>query len=140
MSYAKVCTGMKQAGHIWNQTLNEQMLVWGFTRLACKSCIYYHQKPTGMVILAVHVNNFLAITSSKDENERFKAQMRETWTISDLGMPCHLVGVSVEWDKENHTVALSQTTINHVVQQFRQDKAYPLSLPMEPVAKLQCLD
>lgn len=35
--------GMKQAGWIWNRTLNERMLSWGFTRLACKSCIYYRQ-------------------------------------------------------------------------------------------------
>ena len=35
--------GMKQSRRIWNQTLNAQMLDWGFMRLSCESCIYYHK-------------------------------------------------------------------------------------------------
>lgn len=93
--------GMKQAGRIWNRTLNERMLSWGFTRLACESCVYYRKAETGTVIAAVHVDDFLSIASSKSENDRFKAQMREAWTISDLGTPQHIVGVSAEWDRTN---------------------------------------
>jgi hypothetical protein len=33
--------GMKQAGRIWNHTMNSKMLEWGFTRLTSESCIYY---------------------------------------------------------------------------------------------------
>lgn len=130
--------GMKQAGRIWNQTLNERMVSWGFERLACESCIYYRKSPTGTTIAAVHVDDFLSIASSKDENERFKDQMREVWTISDLGTPKHIVGVSVEWDRDNKAVALSQTAfITRVVQQFGQAEAHPLSLPMDPGLKLR---
>lgn len=63
------------------------MVSWGFTRLACESCIYYRKQVTGTVIVAVHVDDFLSIVSSKDENEQFKAQLKEAWTISDLGTP-----------------------------------------------------
>ena len=73
---------MKQSGRIWNQTMNEQMLSWGFTRLSCESCIYYRSSDSGMIIFAVHVDDFLSIASNKDENERFKNQMRNVWTIS----------------------------------------------------------
>ncbi|KAG5724824.1 hypothetical protein E4T56_gene12595 [Termitomyces sp. T112] len=129
--------GMKQAGRIWNRTMNERMLSWGFTRLACESCIYYRKSTTGTVIAAVHVDDFLSIASSKDENDRLKSQMRSVWTISDLGTPRYLVGVSVEWDRMEKTVALSQTAfIDRVVQQFGQKDAYPLLLPMDPGTKL----
>jgi len=77
--------GMKQSGRIWNKTLNEQMLLWGFTRLACEPCIYYRKSDTGTIIAAVHVDDFLSISTSRDENERFKAEMRTVWKISDLG-------------------------------------------------------
>ncbi len=43
--------GMKQAGRIWNKTMNESMLSWGFTRLSCESCIYYRKNATGIVDL-----------------------------------------------------------------------------------------
>lgn len=130
--------GMKQVGQIWNQTLNERMIAWGFTRLACESCIYYRKSTTRTVIAAIHVDDFLSIASSKAENERFKTQLREAWTISDLGTPRYIVGVSVDWDRTTQTVALSQTAfIDRVVQQFGQSDAHPLSLPMEPGSKLR---
>ena len=31
---------MKQSGCICNQTLNMQIITWGFTCLSCESCIY----------------------------------------------------------------------------------------------------
>jgi hypothetical protein len=53
--------GMKQSGRIWNKTLNEQMLTWGFTRLECEPCIYYRKNNNDIVIAAVHVDDFLSI-------------------------------------------------------------------------------
>ena len=60
--------GMKQSGRIWNQTMNEQMLSWGFTCLSCESCIYYRTTESGTIISAIHVDDFLAIASNKEEN------------------------------------------------------------------------
>ena len=132
---------MKQAGHIWNQTLNDRMLEWGFARLPCESCMYYRKSPTGTVIAAVYIDDFLAIASSKAKNEQFKSQLRQVWTISDLGTPRHLVSVSVEWDRAAKAVTLSQTAfINCVILQFGQKDAHPLSLPMELGSKLRRLN
>ncbi|KAG5726350.1 hypothetical protein E4T56_gene19658 [Termitomyces sp. T112] len=52
--------GMKQAGQIWNGTVNDKMISWGFRRLA-----------------SLHVNDFLSIASNKEENEQFKDQMQK---------------------------------------------------------------
>ncbi|GLB33225.1 putative protein with domain of unknown function (DUF4219) [Lyophyllum shimeji] len=130
--------GMKQSGRIWNKTLNENMIAWGFTRLACESCIYYRRTDSGTVIAAVHVNDFLSIASSKAENDRFKDQMQQVWTISDLGIPKYVVGIGIEWDRQNSTVRLSQTAlIDKIISQFGQKDATPLSLPMDPGQKLR---
>ena len=119
--------GMKQSGRIWNITMNDKMLSWGFTRLSCESCIYYRKSDTGIVISAVHVDDFLSIASNKNENEIFKNQMREAWTISDLGNVRFVVGIAVTWDRPNHTVMLSQTAlIDKIVAQFGQRNASPV--------------
>ena len=76
--------GMKQSGCVWNTTMNEHMVAWGFTRLTCECCIYYCKRSTGTVIAVVHVDNFLSTASSKVENNSFKSQMQEAWTNSDL--------------------------------------------------------
>lgn len=64
--------GMKQSGRIWNQTLNSQMISWGFRPLPCEPCRYTHQTKDDITIVAVHVDDFLTISSSRLENERLK--------------------------------------------------------------------
>ena len=114
------------------------MLSWGFNRLSCESCVYYRKSDTGTVICAVHVDDFLSIASNKNENETFKNQMREAWTISDLGSICFVVGIAVNWDRPNRTIMLSQTAlINKIVAQFGQQNTSPSSLPMDPGLKLR---
>ncbi|KIJ14194.1 hypothetical protein PAXINDRAFT_35468, partial [Paxillus involutus ATCC 200175] len=50
-----------QAGHVWNCALHEKMVSWGFTRLQCEHCIYYHCDDHGTIICAIHVDTFLNI-------------------------------------------------------------------------------
>jgi len=133
--------GMKQSGRIWNQTMNKKMISWGFTHLSCESCIYYRSSDSGTIVSAVHVDDFLSISSNKEENERFKNQMRNIWTISDLGAVCFVVGIAITWDRPNQMVMLSQTAlIDKIVVQFGQKNASPTSVPMDPGLKLQCTD
>ena len=40
---------MKQAGRIWNKTMNKVMISWGFMCLTCESCIYYHKTNSGII-------------------------------------------------------------------------------------------
>jgi hypothetical protein len=34
---------MKQGGLVWNRTMNDAMISWGFMRLKCEHCIYYRK-------------------------------------------------------------------------------------------------
>lgn len=77
---------------LWHETTS---LAWGFTKLACESCVYYHKTATGTVIVAVQVDDFLSVVSSKVKSDRFKEQMEEC-TISDLGCVRFVVGIAVE--------------------------------------------
>jgi len=68
--------GMKQAGHLWNKTMDAAMVEWGFTRLSSESCIYYCRNEQGIVIAVVHVDDLLSIADSEEENARFESQMK----------------------------------------------------------------
>ncbi len=98
--------GMKQAGCIWHKTMQEAMISWGFEQLSLEYCIYHRASNTGTVIAAVHVNDFLFIADTKEENEQFKAKMKETWTISNLGEAKFCVGISISQNRAERTVAL----------------------------------
>jgi hypothetical protein len=84
------------------------------------------------------VDDFLSIASSKAENDSFKNQMKEAWSISDLGSVRFVMGIAVEWECKERTVMLSQTAlIDKLVQMFGQTHAAPTSVPMDPGLKLQ---
>jgi transposase InsO family protein len=130
--------GMKQAGRIWNKTMNDAMLSWGFTRLSCESCIYYRHDDSGTVIAAVHVDDFLSIANSREANEVFKSQMKQIWTISDLGDVQQLVGIAIVRNRAARTISLSQTAlIDRIISQFGQSDAFPVDTPMDSGLKLR---
>jgi len=88
--------GMCQSGWIWNKQLNSAMLAWGFTHLMCEWCVYYHHMATNIV--AIHINNILSITSSKEENAHFKTQLHSKWTILDLSDVKFALSIGISHD------------------------------------------
>src|SRR5271170_7362981 len=102
---------MKQSGRIWNKTMNEAMISWGFVRLSCESCIYYRHANSGIIVAAVHVDDFLSVADSPTENERFKSQMKEIWKISSSGEAKFCVGIGITMNREDRTVSLSQMAL-----------------------------
>ena len=131
--------GMKQSGQVWNQTLNKVMLSWGFKRLIPDSCVYHCQTSTGTSIAVVHVNDFLLVSSSKEENECVKVLMRSKWALSDLGEAKFCVGIAIAHDRNKRTISLSQTAlIDKIIDQFSQKDTNPVAVLMDPGLKLSC--
>ena len=119
--------------------MNDAMLSWGFMWLACELCIYYCKNTSGIIISVVHIDDFLSVADPPSENAAFKAQMKQIWTISNLGEAHFCVGIAISHDKEARTVSLSQTTvIDRVVTQFSQQDTYPMKTLMDPGLKLRC--
>ena len=128
----KALYGMKQAGCVWNITLNDTMINWGFIRLQCEYCMYYCNTDTGTIIAIVHVNDFLSVASSKEENEQFKSQLQERWEISE-GDASFMLGMRIERDCLNHTISILQEAfIDKLLTKFNLTDAMPSKVPMNP--------
>ena len=48
--------------------------------------MYYCHTLSGTVIAAVHVDDFLCISSSQAENDRFKSEICAVWSILELSV------------------------------------------------------
>jgi hypothetical protein len=88
--------GMKQARCLWNKTMDAAMVEWGFICLSSKSCIYYCCTKSGIIIAIVHVDDFLSIADSEEENVWFKKQMVTHWIISSLGEPKFRIRITIK--------------------------------------------
>ncbi|KAJ3492393.1 hypothetical protein NLJ89_g11253 [Agrocybe chaxingu] len=128
--------GMKQSGQIWNQTMNDAMVGWGFQKLASEPCIYYRKTDNGTVIATVHVDDFLSIADPARENDAFERQMQSLWEISS-GPVKFCIGIAINRNLQDNTVCLSQTALtDKIISQFSQSDAHPVSVPMDPGLKL----
>jgi hypothetical protein len=141
MRLMKGLYGMKQASRIWNQTFHKVMVQMNFTRLTSEWCVYRRQTATGITIFAVHVDDIIAISSSPEENARFKDKLRLHWEISDLGTVKFALGIGITRDRPKRTVSLSQTVlIDRIVDQFGQTDAHPIDTPMVAGLQITCPD
>ncbi len=128
---------MRQSSHIWNKTLNTLFLKWGFTHAECEWCIYSRQVVSGSTLVAVHVDDMLATSSSDAKAVLFRLELESAWQITTLGEAKLVVGIAVQRDRATRTVMLSQTVlINKIIAIFHQSDATPASTPMAHSAQL----
>lgn len=112
--------------------MNKAMISWGFIHLQCEHCIYYHKTELGILLVTMHVDDFLTVGSNKDVISDFKSQLQTKWTVSDLGEARFCLGIALEHNQLNQTISLSQTAlIDRIITQFSLTSAAPVSTPME---------
>lgn len=131
---------MKQSGRIWNQTLNAQMVSWGFIHLSCEWCVYVRQDADGMTAVAVHVDDMILAHSDDREGNRFQSGLESVWRISALGIPRFALGIAIFHDPPNRLVRISQTAlIDRIISQFGLAEVDSVSTPIPPGPPLYAL-
>lgn len=124
--------GLPNGGRVWNQTMNDAMLRFGYKRVTCEHCLYLRVSASGTVLTGVHVDDFLATVSNDNEAIRFKSDLKRVWEISDLGIAKFCVGIAIERDLANKHIFLSQTAlIDRVLATFKMTDSNAVSTPME---------
>ena len=129
--------GMRQSSRIWNKTLNASFLKWGFTRADCEWCIYTRHRDSATTIVAVHVDDMAATSSTDAEAALFRSELESAYQISALGEAKLVVGIALRRNKDARTIDLSQTAlIDQICRTYQQTDAKPASTPIAHGAQL----
>jgi hypothetical protein len=133
--------GMKQGSRIWNVEMNSAMEgEFGFRRASVDHCVYVKNSGKDYLAAAVHVDNTLAIASSKVLLDEFEASLRAKWEITS-GDASFILGIHLERDRPRRLIHLSQTAlIDKLAQKHGQTSCRPVSTPMEHGAVVTLLD
>jgi hypothetical protein len=111
--------GLPQGSQLWNKTMHNRLASIGFHHVPCEYCIYFRKTDDSIIITSIHIDDFLAGTSTDDAAAKFKADLATLWEISDLGEAQFCVGITIEHDLANHYIYLSQTAlIDRILIQF----------------------
>ena len=87
--------GLKQANHYWNKKLDNTMLKYNYLRMSVDHCIYQQISDMGESIVAIHVDDMVAVASDTCELDWLVCDLCEVFNIMDLGDVWWLLGISI---------------------------------------------
>lgn len=103
--------GLKQAGRLWQQRLNEVLVdKLGFQRILSDSSVWVWHKDSVCIIVPVFVDDMTLASNSASASAvaETKAALRQYFKLHDLGPTTWLLGVEIVRDRAQRTLALSQ--------------------------------
>ncbi|KAF5374058.1 hypothetical protein D9757_010721 [Collybiopsis confluens] len=130
--------GLKQAGRVWNLTLDSSFKELGFTRLLSDQCVYIRRSQKGIVIVAVHVDDMSIFASSDELMTETEVQLESKFSINKLGPLRQLLGMEIRQTEDS--IILTQTQyLTRILDRFGMTDCKPVATPMDTHIKLSRL-
>ena len=109
----------------------------GFTKSSFDPCLYHRKNRYGEVYVTVYVDDLIIAASSQHLIDQFKDELKDVYSIKDLGELKYCLGMEVSHDWSKHIITVKQTKYIHdVLRRFGMLDCKPVTLPMDPGLKL----
>ncbi|KAF8706905.1 ABC transporter B family member, partial [Rhizoctonia solani] len=107
------------------------------------NCVFMPRREgTGLVLIAVHVNDLAGATSNNSVWSQFCDELNAKHELKNLGHAKELLGLEITQDSQTGTASITQTRyIEELAKQYNVSHLPPLSLPLLPrqkFSKVQC--
>ncbi|KAK4406515.1 Retrovirus-related Pol polyprotein from transposon RE1 [Sesamum angolense] len=102
----KAIYGLKQSPRAWFDKFSRIIGEFGFSRCQADHSVFVQTTKTGMVVLAVYVDDILITGSDIDGIEEAKTYLQKHFVTKDLGRTRYFLGIEIAHSK--HGVSLSQ--------------------------------
>ena len=124
--------GLKQASHHWNQELHTTLLRLGFVRSNADPCIYLKfDRDDGRLVALVGVYVDDMIIGGEDRSLKAAvAGLKSKYEITDEGQPRHLLGITINYDRQAASLSLSQKTyFEKILRTYGMENCHAASTP-----------
>ena len=106
MRLKKALYGLKQALRAWYTKLDKCLRSLDFTRSSQEHAVYFKRSVTSRLIIGVYVDDLIITGTENHQIEDLKAQMKNQFEMSDLGLLTSYLGIEVT--QERGKILLSQ--------------------------------
>lgn len=96
--------GLKQAAHVWNQTLHQSLMRNGCKQSETDKCLYTLTSEGDKLFLLVHVDDILMATNSEALGEKLMESIGKDFELKDLGRVKVYLGIETERETERDEV------------------------------------
>jgi hypothetical protein len=135
--------GTKQAGNIWNKSLNTTMVKNGYQRLISDQCVYIRgttKELATLVIVVVYVDDILVIghENAKQMRRTIIEALKSEYNVKEMGPVSRYLGVLVSRDRAEGLMVVSQRDFAiQVLERFGMMECRQTETPMEIKADIE---
>jgi len=128
----KALYGLKQAPRQWFAKINEFLCRnLSFESCPYDPCLYIRRRSSGVVIIALYVDDLLISGSSLGEVQWLKTEMERRFEMQDCGEAKLCLGLEIVRNRSARTLVLHQELYaNKVLDRFGMHESRPVSTPM----------
>ncbi|UYV64115.1 hypothetical protein LAZ67_2006611 [Cordylochernes scorpioides] len=131
----KAIYGLKQAGIVWHEKLDNELKNLGLKQLQSDNCVYI-KHDEGILLVAIYVDDLIIAAEREDTLKSFKESMKRIFKIKDLGGINCCLGIRIQM-KEDGSISIDQERyIEELLAKYRMKEAKPISTPMDSNSKL----
>jgi hypothetical protein len=131
----KALYGLKQAPRAWNARLDQEVCKLSFKRSAEDHVVYKRGSGISLLIVGVYVDDLIICGPDSGAIEKFKQQMKESFSMSDLGLLSYYLGLEVKQKLGEITICQSAYA-RKIVDIAGMKGCNPVDTPMEQHVKL----
>jgi hypothetical protein len=131
----KALYSLRQAPRAWNPKLDDTLKKMGFQQSAHEAAVCRRGHGRSVLLVGVYVDDLIITGMEEAEVEAFKAQMKATFQMGDLGPLCFYLGIEVHQDDADITLHQANYA-KHIVELGGMTGCNPAHTPMEERLKL----
>ena len=110
----------------------------GFTRSTADECVYIKRTHKSTLRITIYVNNLGLFATSKSKMAKLKQDLKDNFTMMDLGEMKKILGIQVIWDQQAGTLKILQSTyIDKILMHFNMANVNPVLTPLSKNVKLE---
>jgi Reverse transcriptase (RNA-dependent DNA polymerase) len=110
--------GQKQAGHVWNKHLHDNLIDMGWKQSKADDCLYYK----GRVMFVVYVDDGILISKHQEDIDKELTTMRKRFNISIEGTLSDYVGVNIQRTDDGEIHMTQPNIIRSILQELNFNK------------------
>ena len=132
----KALYGLKQAPRAWYSRIDNYFIESGFRRSPSEPTLYVKKVDSeDFLIVSLYVDDLLVTGSNPEEVQKFKADMKKEFEMSDLGEMNYFLGMEIHQSNDGIFICQKKYA-EDILKKFKMEKCKPIATPLEANLKL----